>query len=140
MTNVRGPIYGRPDNSEKIKMYIRDSENTMTYSPNDHYGTRFLGTWSKLLNVGNMLNWEVQTKYTNEFNARFNSKLEIGTIPLCFDKCVTDLEGPATLSSDEKNCVRECYLKRVSSRDDMNIHFQEKKAVIQVRNLKENLV
>ena len=49
------------------------------------------------------------------------AKTEIGSTTVCFDKCVGDVMGSATLSSDEKNCIRECYLKRVASRDDMSI-------------------
>ena len=65
--NTRGPSYGRPDNTEKIKTYIRDNENTMMYSPNDHHGNKFLGTWNKILNLQNMLFYENKEKYLNEF-------------------------------------------------------------------------
>ena len=47
----RGQSYGRQDNNEKIKTYIRDSEHTVTYSPNDTSGNKFFGTWSKLLQL-----------------------------------------------------------------------------------------
>jgi hypothetical protein len=30
---------------------MRDTEHSMTYSPNDMHGNRFFGTWSKLLNL-----------------------------------------------------------------------------------------
>ncbi|MFN9909232.1 MAG: hypothetical protein ACK56F_24455 [bacterium] len=96
----------------------------MTYSPNDMHGNKFFGTWSKLLNMQNTLFFENKEKYLNEYQARFNAKLEIGSLPRCFGQCVNDIEGSAAgLTSDEKNCLRECYLKRVSARDDMSTLF-----------------
>ena len=65
--NNRGEDYGRPDNTQKVKTYIRDSENTMTYSPNDHHGNKFFGSWNKLYNLQNMLFYENKEKYLNEF-------------------------------------------------------------------------
>ena len=49
--NTRGRITDRQDNTEKVTTFIRDSENTFTYSPNDHHGNKFLGSWNKLLNL-----------------------------------------------------------------------------------------
>ncbi len=118
--NVRGQQYGRKDNTEKIRTFIRDTENTMTYSPNDHHGNKFFGSVNKYLNLQNMLFYENKEKYLNEYQARFNAKLEVGSIPRCFGKCINDVESQG-LSSEEKNCLRECYLKKVSSRDDLNM-------------------
>jgi hypothetical protein len=138
---ARGQSYGRQDNTEKIKTFIRDTEHTMTYSPNDHHGNRFFGTWSKLLNLQNMLYYENKEKYLNEYQGRFNAKLEIGTLPICFNSCVTDVDGASSaavgLSSDEKNCMRECYLKRVSARDDMSSLFQQRIAVDTLRSSRD---
>ncbi len=136
--NTRGASYGREDNTEKIRTYIRDSEHSMTYSPNDHTGNKYFGSWSKLLNLQNQLFYENKEKYLNEYQGRFNAKLEIGSVPKCFGKCVNDVEnGPAGLTSDEKNCMRECYLKRVSSRDDMNMLFQQKIGIDTVRSTRD---
>ena len=134
--NNRGQSYGRDDNTHKIKTFIRDTEHTMTYSPNDHSGNRFFGTWSKLLNMQNMLFYENKEKYLNEYQARFNAKLEIGSLPKCCDRCVNDVES-AGLSSDEKNCVRECYFKRVSARDDMSSLFQQRIALDTMRGTRD---
>ena len=71
-----------------------------------------------------MLFYENKEKYLNEYQARFNAKLEIGSLPLCFGSCVNDIETQSGLTGEEKNCLRECYLKRVSARDDMNTLFQ----------------
>ena len=133
--NTRGETYGRQDNTEKIRTFVRDTEHSMTYSPNDHHGNKFFGTWSKLLNMQNMLFYENKEKYLNEYQARFNAKLEIGSLPKCFGQCINDIEASAAgLTGDEKNCLRECYLKRVSARDDMNMLFQQKIAIDQMRS------
>ena len=134
--NNRGVSYGREDNTHKIKTFIRDTEHTMTYSPNDHSGNKFFGSWSKLLNMQNMLFYENKEKYLNEYQARFNAKLEIGSLPKCFGQCINDVES-AGLSSDEKNCVRECYFKRVSARDDMSSLFQQRIALDTMRGTRD---
>ena len=131
-------MYGRQDNTEKVKTYIRDSENSMLYSPNDQ-GNRYFGSWSKFSNLRNMLNHENKEKYLNEFQAKFNSKLEVGSIPVCFDLCITEVEESG-LSSDEKNCMRECYLRRVSSRDDLNMLYQQRLTLINTSNLKDTTI
>jgi uncharacterized protein YpuA (DUF1002 family) len=89
--NPRGQLTDRPDNSDKLRTFIRDSENTMTLNLTEHHGNKFLGSWNKLINMQNMLFWEQKTKYLNEFNARFNSKLEIGSVPRCFNQCISDV-------------------------------------------------
>jgi hypothetical protein len=47
--------------------------------------------------------------------------MEIGSVPVCFDECIQEVETGSGLTSDEKNCMRECYLKRVSSREDFGL-------------------
>ena len=100
-----------------MKFYIKDDENTMLFNPADMHHNRFFGQWSKLLTIKKMLNTEIQDKYYNEYASYVKANLEIESIPMCFDKCIQGVEG-AGLSSDEKNCMRECFLKRVSSKDD----------------------
>ena len=67
------------------------------------------------------------------------AKVEIGGVPLCFDKCVSDVSA-SSLSSNEKNCMRECFLKRVSSRDDLAMLFTQKAARDNVKSTKDTLV
>lgn len=43
------------------------------------------------------------------------------TIPQCFNHCVKDFESGMT--PNEKNCMRECYFKKITSKDDMAIYF-----------------
>ena len=87
----------------------------------------------------NMLMWENKEKYLNEFQARFSARLEVGGVPRCFDQCILDVTTIG-LSSDEKNCIRECYLRRVSSRDDMAMLFQQKLAQDNAKALRDRLV
>ena len=65
--NIRGEIDNRPDNSEKLKFYMRDSENSMLFSPIDHVGNKFFGTWNKVINLQSTLLYEDKEKYLNEF-------------------------------------------------------------------------
>jgi len=104
--------------------YIRDTENTMMYSPLDHHGFKFMGSWNKLINLKNTLLFEDKDKYFFEYQARMSSKLQIGSVPICFNKCITDVEAFGGLTGDEKNCIRECYFKRVTSKDDFNLLLQ----------------
>ena len=67
-------------------------------------------------NKKNAQHWNLR-QYYNEYASYVKANLEIESIPMCFDKCIQGVEG-AGLSSDEKNCMRECFLKRVSSKDD----------------------
>ena len=65
------------------------------------------------------------------------SKLESHAAPKCFDACITDVTTDAGLSSDEKNCIRECYIKRVSSRDDFGMLLTFKAARENVKARRE---
>ena len=38
----------------------------------------------------------------------------------------------------EKNCIRECYFKRISVRDDVNIYFMQKLMVDRVKDQVES--
>lgn len=69
-----------------------------------------------------MLNTEEQDKYFVAYQANQKAKVELGSTPICFDKCVQDVESGSGLTSQEKNCIRECYLKRVSARDDFRMY------------------
>ena len=88
----------------------------MEYAPTDYTGNKFIGTYSKLININNMLNYEQREKYTDTLNAQRKAELELSTIPKCFNSCVKDVT--IGLNSVEKNCMRDCYFKKISSRDD----------------------
>lgn len=91
------------------------------YKPGDMNMNRFFGTWSKLLTIPDMLNTEQKDKLSIQYQAYFKAKMELGSTPVCFDKCVNDVNEGSGLNSKEKNCMRECYMKRISSRDDFNM-------------------
>ena len=118
---------------------MRDSENTMLYSPNDHQGNKYFGMWNRLVHLQSHLNYEDKEKYLNEYQARFNARLEVNSIPKCFDKCVTDIETPGLTSAD-KNCMRECYFKNVTSREDLSSVFSQKLAFEATKSMREQEV
>ena len=113
--------FGRPRNDQRMEFFIQDSENTMTYSPHDYTGNKYFGTFSKLVNLQNNLNYEQNEKYYNKLNAKRKAELELFTVPQCFTNCVSDVT--TGLNSVEKNCMRECYYKKVSSRDDWMMYL-----------------
>jgi len=54
---------------------------------------------------------------------------------------VNNVETPGGLSSDEKNCLRECYLRRLSAKDDMQLLLLQKKALDEMKDIRAtNLV
>ena len=113
--------FGRLRNDERMEFFIQDSENTMMYSPHDYTGNKYFGTFSKIVNLQNNLNYEQNEKYYNKLNAKRKAELELFTVPQCFTKCVSDVT--TGLNSVEKNCMRECYYKKVSSRDDWMMYL-----------------
>ena len=135
-----GGDYGRQMVQDgKLRMYMRDNENTMMYSPQDYTGNKFLGAWNKVMLLQSMIFAESREKYLNKHAAAFKSKLELESIPHCFDHCVGSLET-AGLNPVEKNCMRDCYLKRVSSRDDLNVLIQQKLAFENTKAMRERQV
>ena len=100
-------------------MYIRDTENTVMYTPSDYTGNKFFGTWNKALLIQNNLFSEAREKYYNNYTAQLKAEAELESIPKCFSCCVNDFS--TGLNSREKNCMSDCYFKRVSSRDDLNM-------------------
>ena len=121
-------------------MYIQDDENTMMYRPGDMQNNKFFGTWSKLLTMADNLNLEIQEKYYNDYQAYYKARLEIGSAPICFEECVQDVNTSSGLNSDEKNCMRECYLKRISSKDDFNMLTTQKLARESLRSQRDTFV
>ena len=100
---------------------------------------KFFGTWSKLFTLERALNSEIQQKYHNDYQAYMKARVEIGGQPVCFDKCVSDVGG-SSLSSEEKNCMRECFLKRISARDDLNMLFTQKASREIAKNTRDTYV
>lgn len=103
-------------------MLVNDDENPLTLSPADYTANKFFGTWSKVMTMQSLLFNEAREKYTNQHAAEIKAQLEVETIPVCFDHCVTDVQSG--LTSTEKNCIRDCFFKKVSSKDDLNMMVQ----------------
>ena len=73
-----------------------------------------------------------------KFNAERKAKLELHTRPQCFDQCVSDFT--TGLNSIEKNCMRDCYFKKLSSRDDLYIFLSQKQALESSKAMRERSV
>ena len=72
--------------------------------------------------------------------AHLKAQQEIESLPLCFDKCITDVSGGHGLSGVEKNCMRECYLKKVSIRDDLNMYMLQRAGRSSINAMRERTV
>ena len=102
---------------------MNDSENPIPLAPADYLNDEFMGYDNKVLGMSNWLNNEQREKYHSRYNLKRLAELHFQALPGCFNKCVgEDMSLP--LDAFEKNCVRECYFKKVSSRDDINILLQ----------------
>ncbi len=110
----------------------------MEYAPTDYTGNKFIGTFSKLINVNNMLNYEQREKYTVQLNAQRKAEVELSTIPQCFNSCVKDVT--IGLNSVEKNCMRDCYFKKISSRDDFQVYLMQRQALETIKDSKARMV
>ena len=129
----------RREAKDKLKFYIQDDENTMLYVPQDMHNNKFFGTMSKLLTLDRILNQEMQTRYHDDYQAYFKAKHELGSQPECFNKCIGDV-STSSLNSDEKNCMRECFLKKVSVRDDLLMLFTVRAGRDMLKSRRDELV
>ena len=75
-----------------------------------------------------------------QYQAYYKSRLELGSLPKCFDRCVTDVLTGSGLNSDEKNCMRECYLKKLGSRDDVGMYLSQMMARENLKEAKDTFV
>lgn len=73
------------------------------------------------------------------YQAYFKARVELMAVPNCFDRCVQNVNN-AALSSDEKNCVRECSMKKLSSKDDLAMMGIQKLARQQIRARRDTYV
>ena len=139
MNGLPNNTHGRPTSDKKLQWHMMDEENTMLYSPVDYTGNKFFGSWNKLVLLPQMLDHESRTKVINKWSAKLKAELELETIPECFGKCV----GPdmsEAMNSQEKNCMRECYFKKVSSRDDFHMFAEQRFALETAKNMRESHV
>lgn len=130
--------FGRFDNTEKLRTYMRDDENTMMYRPEDYTGNKFFGQWNKLMNLSNAMFHEPKEKYFRYYASAFKAELENESRPICFNECVKDVT--TGLDSREKNCMRECYFKRITTIQDFNMYMQQKMALENAKEIRERFV
>ena len=130
----------RKTNETKLQFYLQDEENTMQYKPIDMHMNKFFGTWSTCANMAGLLNLENKEKYYAQYQAENKARLELGSTPICFDTCIVNIDSGSGLSSDEKNCMVECYMKRISQREDLKMYVSQKLARINMRAGRDRLV
>jgi hypothetical protein len=118
------PDHGRPTSKDPIKIFHRDQSTLHQWSPDYASYHKFGEITAKYHTLFESMNWEEQEKYLNKYQARFKAKVELRSMAYCFGKCTETIDD-TDLSSNEKNCMRECYFRRVNARDDMHFMFQQ---------------
>lgn len=114
----------RIEAGEKLEWYTRDAAVVHTYSPEETGFNRFSEITGQYHEVLDTVNWEEKEKYFAKYSAKTAAEIEIGSLSFCFAKCSKDVTD-ADLDGDEKNCMRECYFRRLSAKDDMTFMFQQ---------------
>lgn len=136
-----GERFGRADNKTKFKMMIADDENPMEYAPFDaHINNKYFGMYNKIIRMNGMIDLESKEKYLWRYAAKSQAKHELGDVPKCFDQCIAADSLDMGLNSVEKNCMRECYFKRVSIRDELTLYYQGRIKDEYVKNVRNNWV
>ena len=138
--NQPGEQFGRLKNDQKVKMYLRDAENTVTYQPQDYTGNKFFGSWNKVFNMKNLLLIENREKYLNELSADSLAQIELESVPICFNQCIQTIDDVPGLDVNQKTCLRDCYLKRTSVRSDLNMYVDQKLTILNVKDLKDQFI
>ena len=138
--NHPGEQWGRQKNDKKLQMYIRDQENTVLYQPQDYTGNKFFGGWNKILNLKQNIFFENQEKYLDIYMAEQKARLELESVPACFDACIESVDTIPGLNAAQKNCLRDCYLKKISVRNDMQMYCEQKQALQNVKEMKGQFV
>lgn len=124
---------------ERIEWYHRDGATVGTYSPEDTGFGRFQEITGQYHQVLDTVNWEEKEKYLNKYAAKTAAEVEIGSLSYCFGKCSKDVTD-ADLDRDEKNCMRECYFRRLNAKDDMTFMFQQSHLVDKMNLAKLDLI
>ena len=120
----------RQKNTEFTDEYLQLEENSVTYRGENNIVNDFTGTLSKFVTMEKDLNYEGQRKIHNYFSALYAADINHVPRAKCFDNCIVDIRA-LNLSSMEKNCMRECYMKRFTSRHDFQHLMLEKLALVQ---------
>lgn len=135
MTSSPYHVFNRPTNRDKTDKIINDDENPLTWNLNSFSGNKFFSGVHKAYTLEQLLFREERDKYTNRYAAMLKAETETQALPICFEGCISDVT--TGLSVDEKNCVRECVLRRMSVRDDWQLTIKQKQALENMRYVKE---
>ena len=139
MTHLESGYHDRPTSDKRIEAPWPESDMVRVIQPTEFRPIKFFGVDSKRLMAREMLNWEEKQKYLNRYSARMKAKIELGSLGVCFNDCIQNIDD-VSLAANEKNCMRECYFKRISAKDDMMTYFVQKYALAKTKNVKEDFV
>lgn len=114
-----GTPFGRQTNEERTTTYVSDAQNlTMKYDFHVHQNNRLMSQWAKVYRMNDALDKETQIKFAEEQQAKTQAYFEFDGVNKCFDECVHDVNQQGLVPA-EKNCLRECYFKRMTYRSDI---------------------
>ena len=139
MSHMENGMGDRPTSDKRIEAPWGEADMNRIIQPTEYRPIKFFGLDSKKTMAREMLNWEEKQKYLNRYSARMKARIELGSLPVCFNECVQNLED-ISLNANEKNCVRECYFKRISAKDDMMTYFVQKYTLAKNKATKEDFV
>ena len=111
----------------------------MMWLPLQQNNSKWLGGISRNATVPQQIDHEL-INYVSPFNAYCEARNDMMAQPKCFDKCVSDVANGASLDSNEKNCIRECVMKQISSRDDLNLLFLQMVARSNIKAKRDYMV
>jgi hypothetical protein len=100
---------------------------------------KFLGTWNHYAQLTTNLNWEAQERLYGKHRGDMMAEVQIRNVGKCFGDCVKSVDEQS-LNPAEKNCLRECFFRRMNAKDDFQIYVQEKFAANRMKQVKETFV
>ena len=112
----------RIKSDEDVKIMMRDQNVPWTWNLTNTTFEKFASGPGKFHTLGHSLNWEHREKYIDRYSGRFKAHVELGSLPECFDFWVKDLDD-TSLDPKEKNCMKDCYFKRLNAKNDYGYFF-----------------
>ena len=107
----RSSYENRPKATDPFVIDTRDGGVPLRIDLKSMPYQRFGTIYAKYFNLLEKLNWEEQEKYSMRYTAKSKARADIISLPMCFNKCMSISEDN-TLTSGEKNCMRECYFRK----------------------------
>ena len=66
------------------------------------------------------------------------ARYELKSLPECFDSCISNVESG--LNADEKNCMINCYYKKIGVPEDTMMFFMQKNVANQRKDMLDTVV